>query len=76
MTLRPLGHEDVDAVAALEVDAYEPALHESTEAFHRLIDLFPDGAIAALDGEGLCGYAFGVPLAVSLREWCEKKPRS
>lgn len=46
----------------LEAACYLPSLHESDEAFIRLIELFPEGALGCFDEEGLCGYAFGVPL--------------
>jgi ribosomal protein S18 acetylase RimI-like enzyme len=60
--IRSLTAEDVPAIAALEAEAYEPALHESPEAFARLIEVFGAGAIGAFDEHGLCGYALGVPL--------------
>lgn len=59
---RRLTIADVPAVHALEVEAYEPALHESPAAFERLIAIFPDGAIGAFDPHGLCAFIFGVPL--------------
>jgi GNAT superfamily N-acetyltransferase len=52
---------DIPLIRALEADAYLPELHESDEAFLQLIRLYPDGAIGCFDGEGLCGYAFGMP---------------
>ena len=36
--------------------------HESDAALLRLIALFPEGAIGAVDEAGLCGFIFGVPL--------------
>jgi GNAT superfamily N-acetyltransferase len=60
--VRHLVVSDVPAVASLEAEAYEPSLHESSEAFTRLIELFDEGALGAFDEGGLCGYAFGVPL--------------
>jgi len=62
MILRPLTPDDVPAIARLEAEAYLPSLHESDAAFVRLIELFPDGALGCFDEDGLCGYAFGVPL--------------
>jgi predicted N-acetyltransferase YhbS len=62
MTLRPLTRDDIDALHRLESESYQPSLHESDEAFLRLIELYPAGAIGCFDDEGLCGYAFGVPL--------------
>jgi len=62
MHIRLLTPEDLPAIHALEVDAYLPALHESEAAFARLIELFPAGAFGGFDEQGLCGYAFGVPL--------------
>jgi GNAT superfamily N-acetyltransferase len=53
---------DIAALHQLEADAYLPSLHESDEAFLRLIELYPEGAFGCFDDEGLCGYAFGVPL--------------
>lgn len=60
--VRRLKRQDVPAIHALEVDAYVPSLHESAEAFLRLIELYPDGAVGVFDDGGLCGYAFGLPL--------------
>ena len=62
MLIRPLTPADVPAIHALEVEAYLPSLHESAEAFTRLIEIYPDGAFGGFDEDGLCGYAFGVPL--------------
>ena len=62
MRFRPLTHDDVPGLHRLEAESYLPSLHESDEAFIRLIELFPDGAFGCFDDEGLCGYAFGVPL--------------
>ena len=60
--IRPLVSSDVAAIASLEAEAYEPSLHESSEALARLIELFGAGALGAFDDQGLCGYALGVPL--------------
>ena len=62
MEFRPLGRGDVPGLHRLEAESYPPSLHESDEAFLRLIELFPEGALGCFDAEGLCGYAFGVPL--------------
>jgi ribosomal protein S18 acetylase RimI-like enzyme len=62
VNIRSLVASDVPAIASLETEAYEPSLHESPEAFARLIELFPAGALGAFDDGGLCGYAIGVPL--------------
>ena len=62
MEFRPLGRGDVSLLHRLEAESYLPSLHESDEAFIRLIELFPEGALGCFDDEGLCGYAFGVPL--------------
>jgi ribosomal protein S18 acetylase RimI-like enzyme len=62
MMLRQLTPGDIDALHRLEGEAYTPALLESDAAFLRLIELFPEGAFGCFDEEGLCGYAFGVPL--------------
>jgi GNAT superfamily N-acetyltransferase len=62
MVIRPLTRDDVPAIHALEVEAYLPPLHESAEAFIRLIEIYPEGAFGCFDEDGLCGYAFGVPL--------------
>ena len=59
---RRLTLADVPAVHSLELDAYEPSLHESSESLARLIALFPEGALGAFDDRGLCGFIFGVPL--------------
>jgi predicted N-acetyltransferase YhbS len=61
MRLRPLTPADLPAVHALEAEAYLPSLHVSDEAFRRLMELFPSGAIGAFDADGLCGFIFGVP---------------
>src|SRR6185437_16720423 len=62
VALRPLVPDDLRSLRRLEAEAYLPSLLVSDASFLRLIDLFPDGAIGAFDGDGLCGYAFGVPL--------------
>ena len=62
LTLRPLTLADVPALGRLEAELYLPSLHESEEAFSRLITLFPDGCLGAFDGEGLCGYGLAVPM--------------
>jgi len=62
MTLRPLTASDVSAIAVIEAAVYEPSLHVSDEAFRRLIEIYPAGALGCFDDDGLCGYAFGVPL--------------
>jgi ribosomal protein S18 acetylase RimI-like enzyme len=60
--VRRLTGDDVNAVAALEREAFAPELHESADALRRLIELFPEGAFGCFDEDGLCGFAFGVPL--------------
>jgi GNAT superfamily N-acetyltransferase len=60
---RPLTSGDMHALHDLEADVYVPALHVSDASFLRLMELYPEGAIGAFDEEGLCGYAFGVPVA-------------
>jgi len=65
--IRSLKPDDVPAIEALEAEAYEPSLYESPEAFRRLIEVFPAGALGAFDAHGLCGYAFGVPLKAGTR---------
>lgn len=62
MHVRPLTRDDIDLLHRLEAESYLPSLHESDEAFIRLIELFPEGAFGCFDDEGLCGYAFAVPL--------------
>ena len=62
MTFRRLVPRDLSAIGALEAEAYLPSLHVSEAAFLRLIELCPDGAVGCFDEDGLCGYAFGVPL--------------
>lgn len=62
MYFRALTRDDIALLHRLEAESYLPSLHESDEAFIRLIELFPDGAFGSFDEEGLCGYAFGVPL--------------
>jgi predicted N-acetyltransferase YhbS len=64
---RTLTPADLAAVHALEVEAYEPSLHESVDALARLIALFPQGAFGAFDEHGLCGFIFGVPLTRGTR---------
>ena len=59
---RLLTRDDIPGLHRLEAESYLPSLHESDEAFIRLMELFPEGAIGCFDDEGLCGYAFGVPL--------------
>jgi predicted N-acetyltransferase YhbS len=61
-TLRRLTADDLPQIHRLEAETYLASLHESDEAFLRLIDLFPDGAVGAFDGDELCAYAFAVPL--------------
>jgi ribosomal protein S18 acetylase RimI-like enzyme len=60
--VRRLTFADLPAIVALEIEAYEPALHESEASFRRLIELFPEGSLGLFDDDGLCGYAIGVPL--------------
>ena len=78
MEFRPLTRGDVPLLHRLEVKSYLPSLHESDEAFVRLIELFPEGALGCFDDEGLCGYGFGVPLkagwTLELRTPLEKIP--
>src|SRR5215216_2489036 len=78
MVYRPLTRDDIAALHRLEEEAYSPSLHESDDAFIRLIELFPEGAVGCFDDEGLCGYAFGVPLragsTLELRTPLEKIP--
>ena len=78
MYYRPLTPDDIPELHRLEAESYLPSLHESDEAFLRLIELFPDGAFGCFDDEGLCGYAFGVPLkagwTLELRTPLEKIP--
>jgi predicted N-acetyltransferase YhbS len=62
VVFRPLTRDDIPALHELEAESYQPVLHESDEAFGRLIELFPEGALGCFDDEGLCGYAIGVPL--------------
>ncbi len=61
MRIRPLTSADIGDIHRLEAETYLPALHESDDAFLRLIELYPDGACACFDDEGLCGYAFAAP---------------
>ena len=80
MHLRPLTRDDVAGLHRLEAESYLPSLHESDEAFLRLIELYPDGAFGYFDDEGLAGYAFGVPLTagstLELRTPLEKIPEA
>ena len=62
MHVRSLTAADIAAIADLETVVYEPSLHVSDAAFLRLIALYPEGALGCFDDNGLCGYAFGVPL--------------
>jgi predicted N-acetyltransferase YhbS len=59
---RHLTPGDLPELHRLEAESYEPALHESDEAFLRLIALFPEGAFGFFDGDAVCAYAFAVPL--------------
>jgi GNAT superfamily N-acetyltransferase len=63
-TLRRLTADDLPQIHRLEADTYLPSLHESDEAFLRIIALFPQGAVGFFDGDELCAYAFAVPLPV------------
>lgn len=78
MEFRRLTRGDVASLHRLEAACYLPSLHESDEAFIRLIELFPEGALGCFDEDGLCGYAFGVPLkqgwTLELRTPLEKIP--
>ena len=78
VVFRLLTRGDVAALHRLEAACYLPSLHESDEAFIRLIELFPEGAIGCFDDDGLCGYAIGVPLksgwTLELRTPLEKIP--
>jgi predicted N-acetyltransferase YhbS len=62
VVFRALTRDDIAGLHRLEAESYLPSLHESDEAFIRLIELFPEGALGCFDEDGLCGYAFGVPL--------------
>jgi GNAT superfamily N-acetyltransferase len=62
ITFRHLTPDDLPELHRLEAETYEPALHESDEAFLRLIALYPDGAFGYFDEGVLCAYAFAVPL--------------
>jgi ribosomal protein S18 acetylase RimI-like enzyme len=62
IAFRHLTADDLPALHRLEADAYEPALHESDEAFLRLMALYPEGALGFFDAGELCAYAFAVPL--------------
>ena len=61
MTLRPLTPGDISELHRVEAETYIPALHESDDAFLRLMELFPEGAFGCFDAAGLCGYAFAAP---------------
>jgi ribosomal protein S18 acetylase RimI-like enzyme len=78
VVFRTLTDDDIAGLHRLEAESYLPSLHESDEAFMRLIELFPEGALGCFDDEGLCGYAFGVPLkagwTLELRTPLEKIP--
>jgi len=62
VTYRSLTVADLDQIRTIEADVYIAPLLVSDEAFLRLMELFPDGAVGAFDAQGLCGYAFGVPV--------------
>ena len=62
LTFRHLTPDDLPELHRLEAETYQPALHESDEAFLRLIALYPEGAFGFFDGAALCAYAFAVPL--------------
>jgi predicted N-acetyltransferase YhbS len=76
MVVRTLTAGDIPLIRRLEAEAYLPELHESDEAFLQLMRLYPEGAIGCFDGEGLCGYGFGMPSAAgtifALREPLER----
>ena len=61
MTFRLLTPADIVELHRVEAETYLPVLHESDEAFLRLIELFPQGAFGFFDEHGLCGYAFATP---------------
>jgi GNAT superfamily N-acetyltransferase len=69
MELRRLTPDDIPELHALEAESYLPSLHESDEAFLRLIELYPEGALGYFDADGMCAYAFGVPLRAG--SWLE-----
>jgi len=62
ITFRHLTPGDLPELHRLEAETYEPALHESDDAFLRLIALYPEGAFGFFDEGALCAYAFAVPL--------------
>jgi GNAT superfamily N-acetyltransferase len=62
IVLRGLTAADLPELHRLEAETYLPVLHESDEAFLRIIDLFPGGAFGLFDGDELCAYAFALPL--------------
>jgi ribosomal protein S18 acetylase RimI-like enzyme len=61
IVLRPLTADDLPEIHRLEAETYLPILHESDEAFLRLIALFPEGALGLFEGYELCAYAFALP---------------
>jgi ribosomal protein S18 acetylase RimI-like enzyme len=62
MVLRGLTAADLPQLHRLEAETYLPVLHESDEAFLRIIELYPEGAFGLFEGGELCAYAFGLPL--------------
>ena len=62
ITFRHLTPDDLPELHRLEAETYEPSLHESDEAFLRLMALYPEGAFGYFDEAALCAYAFAVPL--------------
>lgn len=52
MVFRTLTRDDIAGLHRLEAESYLPSLHESDEAFLRLIELFPAGALGCFDDPG------------------------
>jgi ribosomal protein S18 acetylase RimI-like enzyme len=65
-TLRRLTPGDIPQLHRLEAETYLPSLHESDEAFLKIIELFPEGAFGFFEGDELCAYAFAVPLPAGM----------
>jgi ribosomal protein S18 acetylase RimI-like enzyme len=61
MTWRPMRRADLAAVAALEARCHAPLPPEGEALFAERLALFPEGCLAATDGEGLAGYAVAHP---------------
>ncbi len=52
---------DLDAVMAIQSQAYPPAMNESREVMSRRLAVAPSTSLVAADADGVCAYVFAYP---------------